>query len=181
MEVKNKKISNYIYNDELKIEELINDFYKYVNTIIMNSGIYLSDEDREEMSFDVFLAIWKNLKKLDINKNMNSYIIGITKNLIKKKYRDFKIDYNIDDYEENLISSSDIEIFLIEVEQKKSIINEIRKFKKIDEEVFLQYYYEEKSVKEIAEIHNISQSKVKMKLFRLRKKLNNILKKRGDV
>ena len=161
MEVKNKKISNYIYNDELKIEELINDFYKYVNTIIMNSGIYLSDEDREEMSFDVFLAIWKNLKKLDINKNMNSYIIGITKNLIKKKYRDFKIDYNIDDYEENLISSSDIEIFLIEVEQKKSIINEIRKFKKIDEEVFLQYYYEEKSVKEIAEIHNISQSKVK--------------------
>ena len=136
MEVKNKKISNYIYNDELKIEELINDFYKYVNTIIMNSGIYLSDEDREEMSFDVFLAIWKNLKKLDINKNMNSYIIGITKNLIKKKYRDFKIDYNIDDYEENLISSSDIEIFLIEVEQKNLLLMKLENLKKLMKRFF---------------------------------------------
>lgn len=177
----NQKIYNYIDDNKLNIQKVMNDYTNYIFSIIRNDYINFSDEDIEEIILDVFFTLWNNQSKLDINKKMSSYIAGITKNLIKKKYRDFKIDYNIDDYEENLISSSDIEKILIEVEQKKSIINEIRKFKKIDEEVFLQYYYEEKSVKEIAEIHNISQSRVKMKLFRLRKKLNNILKKRGDV
>lgn len=180
LETRNKKISNYIYNNELKLEDVINDFYNYVNTIIINSNMLISNEDKEEIIFDVFFAVWKNLKKLDINKNMDVYISGITKNLIKRKYRDLKINYNIDDYEENLISSSNIELYLIENERRKFIIDKIKKFKKIDEEIFLQYYYEEKSIKEIAEFHNISQSRVKTKLFRLRIKLKKLLKNGGE-
>ena len=62
----------------------------YVYIIIKNSGYLFSDEDIEEIASDVFLAIWKNKEKLDINKEISSYIAGITKNLIRKKKRDIK-------------------------------------------------------------------------------------------
>ena len=45
----------------------------------------LSNEDTEEIILDVFLILWQNKNKLDINKNMSSYIGGVTKNLVKLK------------------------------------------------------------------------------------------------
>ena len=85
MEIKNKKISSYICKNELKIEDIVKDFSNYVYTIIRKSYINLSSEDIDEIVLDVFLAVWKNTPKLDINKDMSAYISGITKNLIKKK------------------------------------------------------------------------------------------------
>ena len=40
----------------------------------------------------------------------------------------------------------------------------------------MMFYYEEKKIKEISNILDISQSKVKMKLHRIRKKLKQNLK-----
>ena len=54
---------------------------------------------------------------------MSSYIAGITKNLIKKKYRYIKIVDNIEDYEEQLIDFNSIELF------KYKIYNWIIKWK----------------------------------------------------
>ena len=48
-----------------------------------------------------------------------------------------------------------------------------------DREVFIEYYYDEKSIKDISKIFNMSESKVKSKLFRTRKRLGKALKKRG--
>ena len=53
------------------------------------------------------------------------------------------------------------------------------KMKKEDKEIFLLYYYNSRSIKEISEILNISISKVKTKLFRIRKKLKSELIKGG--
>ncbi|MBS6252114.1 MAG: sigma-70 family RNA polymerase sigma factor [Clostridium sp.] len=62
----------------------------YVYIIIKNSGYLFSNEDIEEIASDVFLIIWRNKEKLDINKEISPYIAGITKNLIRKKKRDIK-------------------------------------------------------------------------------------------
>ena len=39
---------------------------------------------------DVFLTLWKNQGKLDREKSMSAYIGGITKNLMKYKYKQNK-------------------------------------------------------------------------------------------
>lgn len=179
MEVKNKKIYLYIENNNLKIEEIMNDYTNYIYTIIRNFNTSLSKEDIEEIVLDVFLTLWKNQYKLDINKNISSYIGGITKNLIKYKCRQNKIILNIDDYEEQLIDFKNIELFLIQDEKKKIIMTELEKIKPEEKDIFISYYYDDNSIKEISNKLNISESKVKVKLFRIRKRINKVLKERG--
>ena len=90
MKVEDNKIYHYIENGNLQIKKIIGDYSNYINTIIRNSYINLSCEDTEEVVLDVFLTIWKNQEKLDISKSMSAYISGITKNLVKYKYRQYK-------------------------------------------------------------------------------------------
>lgn len=179
MEVKNRKIYNYMSNNILKIEDIMNDYTNYIYTIIRNSYVNLPDEDVEEIVLDVFLTIWNNQSKLDINKKLSSYIVGIIRNLIKKKYRNYIANDNIEDYEEQLVDLTNIELIFSENEKQKVILNELEKMKNEDKEIFIQYYYEERNIKEISKIFNISESKVKSKLFRIRKKLKKVLNGRG--
>lgn len=85
MKVKSQKIYNYICDNQLQIEKLVNDYTNYIYTIITKSNNSLVVEDIEEIISDVFYIVWRNQNKLDINKDMSSYIAGITRNLIRKK------------------------------------------------------------------------------------------------
>ncbi len=156
----------------------------YVYIIIKNSGYLFSDEDIEEIASDVFLAIWKNKEKLDINKEISSYIAGITKNLIRKKKRDVK------DIKENIKNIDELQDYLSdkidythnEAEEKEKICiitEELTKMKKEDKDIFTYYYYESKNIKEIANILKITEIKAKSRLSRIRKKLRKELEKRG--
>lgn len=179
MKVENEKIYTYIENSKLQMEKIMEKYNNYISTIIRNSYMKLPNEDVEEIVLDVFFTLWKNQNKLDINKSMAAYISGITKNLIKYKYRQCKIELNIEEYEERLMDNSNIEIFLLKNERQNAISEELEKLKQEDKEIFIQYYYDDKSIKELSKIFNMSESKVKSKLFRVRKRLNKILKKRG--
>lgn len=179
MEVNNNKIYVYLDNDELKMEEIMKNYTNYIYTIIRNYYTNLSNEDIEEITLDVFLTLWKNQAKLDVNRSMSSYIGGITKNLIKYKLRQEKKELNIDDYDEELLNITNIEIFLIQDEKKKIIANQLEEVKKEEKEIFILYYYNDMSVKEISKQLNMSNSKVKIILFRIRKKLRKALKERG--
>lgn len=179
MEKVNDKIYNYIKNNELKIEVIMEKYNSYIYTIINRSSIMFSKEDEEEIILDVYLTLWNNKDKLDINKSMTAYIAGITKNLILKKARQQKFLENIEEYQEKLANIQNIELDYVESQKNKIIINELEKMKKEDREIFTEYYYGERKVKEISIMFKISESKVKSKLFRIRKKLKNILKEGG--
>ena len=175
------KIYTYMNDNRLNLEKAMKDYTNYIYVIIRNDYTNFVDEDVEEIVLDVFLTLWNNQNKLDINKKMSSYIAGITRNLIKKKYRQNKESENIEDYEEKLIDFSNIELSFIQREKNTIINNELNSMKAEDREIFVKYYYFEKSIKEIANYYNISESKVKSKLFRIRKRLHRILRKRGYI
>ena len=179
MENKNDKIWQYVENGKLQMEKVIEIYSNYVCKIIRNSYLKISNEDFEEISLDVFLTLWKNQYKLDLNKSMSSYIAGITKNLIKKKYRDIKLNYNIEDYDEQIIEINNFELGLYQKEKNEIVISELNKMKQEDKDIFIMYYYENKKLKEIAKMLEISESKAKVKLHRVRKKLKKVLKERG--
>ena len=179
MKMKDAKIYSYINNNELKMEEIIQEYTNYIYTIIKNYNTNLSNEDIEEITLDVFLTLWKNQFKLDINKSLSSYIGGITKNLIKYKCRQNKLALNIDDFDGELQDFNNIELFLIQDEKKQIIKKELEKLKIEEKQVFIMYYYNNKSIKEISKQLNISNSKVKISLFRTRKRIRKALKERG--
>ena len=181
MKMKDVPIYNYFNGNTLLIENIVNDFSNYIYTVIRNSNLKVSDEDIEELVSDVVFTIWKNQGKLDINRKITPYIAGITNNLVKKKYRDTKVFDNIEDYENNLIEDSNIELQFIENERNKGIMKQLDKLKKEDKTIFILYYFNEKSINDIANELNMTESKVKYKLFRTRKKLKKYLKEQEGV
>ena len=83
-----KQLEKYYKNDKIDINQIIEDFTPYITTIINNgTNEKISFEDKEEIFSDTFFLLWKNIDRLNINTSLNSYLAGITRNLIKEKYR----------------------------------------------------------------------------------------------
>ena len=176
---KREKIYQYMENGELNIDFVMKEYSDYVYVIIKNKAISFKAEDVEEIISDVFLTLWHNQEKLDEKKDLAPYIAGITKNLIKKKYRGQRNCENLEDYEEKLLMAENIDVYSECDEQNEILLQELDKMKQEEQTIFLLFYYQGKKIREISQILNISESKVKMKLSRTRKKLIKILKERG--
>lgn len=131
----------------------------------------LNKEDKEEILSEIFFIIWKNKNKLDINKNLSSYIAGVTRNIVKEYLRKIRINYNICDYENILYSYDNIEILDTNIEEIKKIENKLEKMKEIDKKIFLEFYYSGKTIKDIAKEQNITTFSVKQRLYRIRNKI----------
>lgn len=171
-----KNIKDYIKDNKLNIEKILEDYSPYIKKIINNMvNENLSSEDKEEILIDTIFVLWKN-RDFDIL-SLDSYIAGITKNLVKEKLRKRLITYSISDYE-NSIKISKIDTYYDERNEIEDALNILTP---IDQDVFRLYYYNQKSVKEISKALDISEFNVTTKLYRARKKLRKLLKSGGDI
>ena len=169
----------YIKEDVLDIDKIVEDFSGYLYTIIQNAGNFIK-EDIEEIISDTYLILWKNQYKLDLDKKLSSYLVGIVKNLIKQKYKVFNNSYeNIESYEDVLITNEGLDVVIENNEVNRKIIELLNKLKEDDKEIFYEYYFYSRKIKEIAIENNISESKVKIILHRTRNKLRKELLKGG--
>ena len=137
-------IARYVKKYELDIEKMINDFKKYISTIIENNSRgYLSYEDKEEIISDVFLTIWHNKVKIDNTKPLKNYIAGITKNLVKDKLKKQNCKYNeIELIDNKIIDLSNIELICENNQIMEVIQKELNNMKKGDYQIFSKYYYQ---------------------------------------
>ena len=177
-------IENYINNNILDIEQLIEDYKLYIYSIAKNNSKgFLNEQDIEEIVSDTFLTIWHNKNKIEKNKMLKNYISAVTKNLVLKKFREKQSsNLNISLNDENLSSKyNDIEYVYENSLIEKTINEELKNFTKLEYQIFTKYYYFSKSIKEIASEMNISESLVKVKLHRVRKKLKERLKSKGII
>lgn len=168
-----EKISDYIKDNDLDLEKIIDDYSAYINTIVTNmSENSLNNEDKEEIASEVFFALWKNKDKLDVDKLLSPYIAGITKNVVRNYLRKLKVNLDISDYENSLFSY-DVN-FIDNNEEISKIEKELENMKEIDKKIFLDFYYSSKSIKDIAREQKISEFSVKQRLYRIRKKLKEV-------
>lgn len=174
-----KQITDYIKNNQLDIDKIINDFTPYVKTIINNSGKnILSFEDKEEIFSDTFFILWKSNYENIVS--LPAYIAGITRNLIKEKLKKTNITYDLSEYE-NIVYFNDYSVDLFSEEREK--INEINRilktFKDLDVQIIKMFYYYSSSTKDIAKKLNISEINVRARLSRIRKKIRKKIEKGG--
>ena len=165
--------------NEKAFEEIIYRFTPLVSNIIRNiSSGYLSNEDIEEVTTDVFVTLWKNSEKLDVNM-LKPYIICIAKSRVKDRLRR-ENKFGIVDID-SVDIADDGDIF--EKYENESLVSdlkeEISKLKEPDKEILIRYYYYYQPVKEISEIMGINIETVKSKLKRTRKKLKDALTGKG--
>lgn len=178
--LKNEILNNYLINGILDIDRILDDFYNYVYIIVKNGvSVSITDEDIEEIISDVFVAIWKNSSNLLKTIEIKPYLAGIAKNVIRNKYRNTELNFSISDYEENLIDICNIEKIAEENEQNKVVLDTLKAVKPKEYEIFILFYYESKSIKEIAKLLNLSTSNVKTILHRIRKIIKRNLEDGG--
>ena len=173
-------LSDYMENETLDIDMLIDDYYSYIYIVVKNGiSINISQEDMEEIISDTFVAFWKNSKYLRKDLLLQPYLKGVAKNLIKNKYRDSNLNVSIENYENTLVGDFDIDDILESNEKNELIIDTLKTLNKNEYSIFMMYYYEGKNIKEISKELNLSVSNVKTILYRVRKKIKRNLEEGG--
>lgn len=166
-----KEFKDYIYDDEIDLDRIVDDYSPYVRTVINNMvNDNLSYEDKEEILSDTFFILWKN--RYNCILSLDSYIAGIARNLVREKLRKTKVTYDIS-YYENSIQYANIDMYS---EERDEIQRCLSKLKNIEQKIFSMFYYSSKSIKDIAKELNISEFNVTTRLYRIRKKLKKELK-----
>lgn len=168
------KINDYINDTKLDLDRIVDDFAPYIKAVINHSANeFLTKEDKEEILEDTFVILWKNQDKEIVY--LEAYLSAIARNLVREKLRKIELAYDISDYENMIPYYDEIEMFSEQREKVEKLNIVYQNLKEIDLKIINLYYYSSKSTKEIARELNMSESNVKTKLFRIRKKLKKYL------
>ncbi len=160
------------------LESIIEMYTPYVSTIIRNAlRGYISGEDLEELTADVFLSLWKHAE--DINSDhLSGYLASIARtNALNYMRKNVVVMENIED--KVIVADENVEDETVERELSEVIKDVIMKLPDKEREVMLRFYYYGQKISEISDDMGMNTSTVKTKLHRSRKVLRSELEKRG--
>jgi len=174
------KNSDHIYIDKVLAGDtnafayLINRYKNMTYTIAIK--IVKSHEDAEEVAQDSFLKAYEKLNTFKGNAKFSTWLYTIVyRNAITKIRKKKVTTTDIDDYVIDNHSEGDdfpqLEALKNE-EQQKYVRQAIEKLTEKDALLITLFYMNDNSIEEIEQITGLSQSNIKVKLFRARKKLN---------
>ncbi|WP_024772189.1 RNA polymerase sigma factor [Aquimarina macrocephali] len=137
-------------------------------------------EQAEEVAQDSFIKAYKSLSNYRGDAKFSTwlYTIAYRKSLdaikASKRMITSELIEEISEGEMELVGDA---LNYLQVKERKKIISDsIMRLPEDEAAIITLYYFEEKSVKEIVEIVNLTADNVKIKLYRSRKKLYSILK-----
>lgn len=137
-------------------------------------------QDAEDVVQNAFVKAYYNLHTYRSTSKFSTWFYQIVYNTAITAYNKIKGLQEVHDVEnkviEPLLSRSNPADSMEEQEQKEKVERAIEQLPKSEAIIVSLYYIEEYSVKEIAEIMSLNKSNVKIKLFRARKLLEDLLK-----
>jgi len=180
-------------NDQVYIEAILNgdanaftvlvDRYKdLVFTLALR--MMKHTEEAEEAAQDTFIKAYKSLNKFKGDSKFSTWIYRVAYNtcldrLKKNKRQQYTVEIN--EYTEHQVKTLDNALDQIEAKEKQQAIQDCLDLLPSEDSFLLTlYYFEELSLEEIGKIVSLKPNNVKVKLFRGRKKLATILKRKLD-
>jgi len=153
--------------------------YKHM-VFTLTIRIVKNREEAEEVSQDVFVKAYKNLNNFKGESKFSTWIYKIayyaSLDLLKRNKRQISSE-NIDVIKERDLGNTDDSLKHLYDKERKQIINDALLKLNEDERVIITlYYFEELPIKEISKVVDLSEDNIKIKLFRSRKKLAELLK-----
>lgn len=139
-------------------------------------------EEAEEVSQDTFIKAYKSLSKFKGDSKFSTWLykIAYRTSLDRiKKNKKYINDVAINEFTEHQVKTIDNTLHNLEQqEQNKAIQDCIALLPSEDSFLLTLYYFDELSLDEISKAVGLTSNNVKVKIFRSRKKLASILKKR---
>ena len=158
------------------LSEIILHYTPFVSSIIRR---ILKDRsgEWEELTQDVFLALWDNRKKLD-KVNIKPYLAAIARNKAFSLLRRYREELPLDD-DILIYDNENIELKIEQKELNKLVKEALDSLPKEHRELFIRHYYYGQTVAEAAREMDINESTAKSWLKRGREKLRVILAEKG--
>ena len=182
--MKDKEIIRlYFDRDEKAIEYTEQKYHSYCYAIA--DKILRNAEDDEECLNDVWLAAWNTIPPND-PPSLSTYLGRITRNIsvrmlrrLNRKKRGKELTVYLEELGEALPSDTNVEHALESTVVNELLAGFIKCQSKLNRDILICRYYYLDSIADIAQRFGLTQNQVKLRLFRLRKKLKDYLEKEG--
>lgn len=158
-------------------ENLLNQYSQQVFSLI--ARIICNQEDAEELTQDVFLKAFQHLSSFKAESSFSTWLYSIAYNTAisaarKKKFDTFAMDdallANISEQQVDEALNNESEEMIIKLNRAIDALHS-------DERALITlFYYEEKTMNEIAQILGMTENNAKVKLHRVRKKIYVLIK-----
>ena len=151
------------------------------------SNILKDAQDAEEAVSDTYLTVWNRIPPAK-PKYLGAYSCRIVRNLSLKRFyantaqkRNSYYDVALEELEETIPALSTVES-LYDAKELTQYLNQFMKeLSREDRYLFMRRYWHGDKIGDIAENLNIPANKASVRLFRLRQKLQDYLKKEGMI
>lgn len=178
-------IALFFERSERAITELIGKYGAAIKNVASN--ILKDAQDAEEAVSDTYLTVWNRIPPAS-PKYLGSYSCRIARNLSLKRYyantaekRNSYYDVALDELEETIPALSTVESVYDAKELTRYLNQFLKDLQKEDRYLFMRRYWFGDKISDIAENLNMTPHKASVRLFRLRQKLQNYLKKEGMI
>lgn len=154
------------------IDEAIQIYTPYLSTVLYHmAGNSLPKEDIEEIVADVFIVLWKNAGRIDLQKGtLRSYLAAVARNFALKRINR-KTDHTfLED-----IELSDGKNFIEENFHNNYVWETVMSLGEPDSEIFVRRYKFDEKIKDISKAMGLNISTVKTRLSRGKRKLRKML------
>lgn len=154
------------------IDEAIRIYTPYLSTVLYHmAGNSLPKEDIEEIVADVFVALWKNAGRIDLQKGtLRSYLAAVARNFALKR-----INRKMDHTSLEDIELSDGKNFMEENFHNNYVWETVMSLGEPDSEIFVRRYKFDEKIKDISKAMGLNISTVKTRLSRGKRKLRKML------
>lgn len=151
-----------------KFDVVYNESYKDISRYVVLNANNIGDV--KDILQNIYLEVYKNIDKVS-DKN---YVFGIAKNVLKKYYI-FKF-LRKDDTEitDNIKSNINLEKTVMDKFDTELVWKYLKKKNNNIAKIIYLYYYEDFTIKEIANSLNLTESNVKNYIYRTLKELRRI-------
>ena len=176
-------INRILNGDKGAFSNLVEKYQKMVYTLALK--ILGNNEDAEDAAQEVFVKCYRALNRYNAQAAFSTWLYKITYNhsidLLKSKNKKWQtIEWN-SEMESGITKHHSLDE-KIDLKEIQLLLKEAIHRLSPDEQVIVTlYYYEGLALKEIAEIIGIRENNVKIKLYRIRTKLLQILKSKNET
>ena len=174
----------YWKRSETAITETAAKYGSYCHAISYN--ILNNEEDAEECVNDTWLGAWKSMPPQRPNR-LATYLGKITRNLSLNRYKQYAAEKRgggqtelvLYELEDCIPAPATVE----QIVEEKALVGVINRFLYAQSEqkcnIFIRRYWYLYSIRDIADVYGMSESKVASLLFRMRNELKKYLEKEG--
>lgn len=157
---------------------LLDKYSRQVHSLILK--VVGSREDAEELTQDVFMKVYKNISSFRENSSFSTWLYRIAYNTAISATRKRKTEYSvIEETQINNVSEEEVAAMMGQTDtsaQVELLEKAVGLLPPDERGIILLYYMQEKTVDDLVGITGLTASNIKIKLFRIRKKLFVLLK-----